>query len=224
LSQSSLLHSKPKSTVGTPAYIAPEVLSRGEYDGKVSALICSSLLIIALQLGYLTIYCTLFLNLLFASTMLVCCASLLSDTLWLWRWLYRSSPSVWKHHLHWHVAPVLLKFLPCGPASWNPSKSVVLEFWNFVLRSSTLVGREWSWPHMPGLVCYPYLCREIPNSNFQVQLFVLTILSKKHGAWGTACLKKSSFYVTGTFFFHVTCLMLNFALVGYACFSCMHGF
>ena len=128
LSQSSLLHSKPKSTVGTPAYIAPEVLSRREYDGKVSALICSSLLIIALQLGYLTIYCTLFLNLLFASTMLVCCASLLSDTLWLWRWQYRSSPSVWKHHLHWHVAPVLLKFLPCGPASWNPSKSVVLEF------------------------------------------------------------------------------------------------
>ncbi|GMP39294.1 hypothetical protein CsSME_00010184 [Camellia sinensis var. sinensis] len=31
-SKSSLLHSRPKSTVGTPAYIAPEVLSRREYD------------------------------------------------------------------------------------------------------------------------------------------------------------------------------------------------
>lgn len=34
-SQSSVLHSQPKSTVGTPAYIAPEVLLRREYDGKV---------------------------------------------------------------------------------------------------------------------------------------------------------------------------------------------
>ncbi|KAI8540832.1 hypothetical protein RHMOL_Rhmol08G0015400 [Rhododendron molle] len=33
-SKSSVLHSQPKSTVGTPAYIAPEVFSRKEYDGK----------------------------------------------------------------------------------------------------------------------------------------------------------------------------------------------
>ena len=36
-SQSSVLHSQPKSTVGTPAYIAPEVLLRQEYDGKVES-------------------------------------------------------------------------------------------------------------------------------------------------------------------------------------------
>ncbi|KAL0910819.1 hypothetical protein M5K25_018910 [Dendrobium thyrsiflorum] len=35
-SKSSLLHSRPKSTVGTPAYIAPEILSRREYDGKMA--------------------------------------------------------------------------------------------------------------------------------------------------------------------------------------------
>ncbi|WCJ43500.1 Serine/threonine-protein kinase SAPK2 [Euphorbia peplus] len=35
-SKSAVLHSQPKSTVGSPAYMAPEVLSKVEYDGKIA--------------------------------------------------------------------------------------------------------------------------------------------------------------------------------------------
>ncbi|CAH9128201.1 unnamed protein product [Cuscuta epithymum] len=35
-SKSEVFHSQPKSTVGTPAYVSPEVLTRKEYDGKLA--------------------------------------------------------------------------------------------------------------------------------------------------------------------------------------------
>lgn len=65
-----MLHSQPKSTVGTPAYIAPEVLLRQEYDGKVKKLSFIlinywHLLLVNLAIVYSTTYARLSCDFLF---------------------------------------------------------------------------------------------------------------------------------------------------------------
>lgn len=131
LLQSSLLHSKPKSTVGTPAYIAPEVLSRREYDGKVSALIFFSL-----SFDFAVSFC---LN----KTMHRLCkpvCSVIADgsdtdcTV--------VDPGHEKHQLHCHAAPS-----QHVSALWTRLLEPIIS--GFGILSLGLVGREWTWPHKP---------------------------------------------------------------------------